>query len=152
GLFIAWRLALRISTPITALARAAPALGRGEVSALPDPGPTDEVRGLSHALGEASTAIRDREERQRVAEQALRAADRAKDEFLAMLGHELRNPLASVSNAAHMLTLARRDQATIDNVSEILTRQVQHMSRLVDDLLEVGRVTGGKVRLDLTPL
>jgi signal transduction histidine kinase/ActR/RegA family two-component response regulator len=152
GLFIAWRLAKRISTPITALAHAAPALGRGEVSALPDAGPIDEVRDLSRALGEASAAVRDREERQRVAEQALRAADRAKDEFLAMLGHELRNPLASVSNAAQLLHIARHDQAAIDNVSEILTRQVQHMTRLVDDLLEVGRVTGGKVRLERAPI
>jgi signal transduction histidine kinase/ActR/RegA family two-component response regulator len=152
GLFIAWRLALRISAPITALARAAPALGRGEVSALPSAGPIDEVQDLSRALGQASAAIRDREERQRVAEQALRDADRAKDEFLAMLGHELRNPLASVSNAAQLLHLARRDQGAIDNVSEILSRQVQHMTRLVDDLLEVGRVTGGKVRLDKEPL
>ena len=146
GAVVAWRLASRLSQPIAALAEAAPALGRGEASALPDPGPVDEVRGLSRALGEAAEAIRDREERQRQAEQALRAADRAKDEFLAMLGHELRNPLASVSNAAQLLKIARDQPGMLDNVSDILGRQVEHMTRLVDDLLEVGRLTGGKVR------
>ena len=87
GLWIASWLALRISRPIAALATAAPALGRGETSALPPAGDVDEVRELAHALGESAVAIRDREERQRQAEHALRAADRAKDEFLAMLGH-----------------------------------------------------------------
>ena len=152
GLWIASWLALRISKPIAALATAAPALGRGETSALPPAGDVDEVRELARALGESAVAIRDREERQRQAEHALRAADRAKDEFLAMLGHELRNPLASVSNAAQLLKMARQHPHVLDNVSAILGRQVEHMTRLVDDLLEVGRVTGGKVRLQREPL
>ena len=152
GLWIAWVLASRISAPISALANAAPAVGRGEASAIPPPGPVEEVRLLSKALSEAAGAIREREERQRLAEQALRAADRAKDEFLAMLGHELRNPLSSVSNAAQLLRLGRHDPALLDNVSDILARQAEHMTRLVDDLLEVGRVTGGKVRLEREPL
>lgn len=152
GLSIAWYLASRISRPIAALAAAAPRLGHGDVSALPPPSGIDEVRGLSSALGEAAAAISEREERQRLAEQALRSADRAKDEFLAMLGHELRNPLASVSNAAQLLKLAPREPAVIDNVSDILSRQIEHMTRLVDDLLEVGRVTGGKVRLERAAL
>ena len=152
GLGIAWWLASRISQPIAALARAAPALGRGEASALPPAGYVDEVRELARALGDSAVAIRDREERQRQAEQALRAADRAKDEFLAMLGHELRNPLASVSNAAQLLKMARNQPQVLENVSAILGRQVEQMTRLVDDLLEVGRVTGGKVRLQREPL
>lgn len=152
GLWIAWWLASRISQPIAALARAAPALGRGEASALPPAGSVNEVSELARALGESAIAIRDREERQRQAEHALRAADRAKDEFLAMLGHELRNPLASVSNAAQLLKMARDQPQVLENVSAILGRQVEHMTRLVDDLLEVGRVTGGKVRLQREPL
>lgn len=147
GLWIAWWLASRISQPISALARAAPALGRGEAAALPPVGAIDEVRELGRALGESAVAIRDREERQRHAEHALRTADRAKDEFLAMLGHELRNPLASVSNAAQLLKMARDQPQVLESVSAILGRQVEQMTRLVDDLLEVGRVTGGKVRL-----
>ena len=152
GLWIAWWLASRISAPIAALAKAAPALGRGETSALPPAGSVDEVSELARALGESAVAIRDREERQRQAEHALRAADRAKDEFLAMLGHELRNPLASVSNAAQLLKMAQNQPQVLENVSAILGRQVEHMTRLVDDLLEVGRVTGGKVRLQREPL
>ena len=152
GLWIAWWLASRISQPIAALARAAPALGRGETSALPPAGSVDEVNELARALGDSAVAIRDREERQRQAEHALRTADRAKDEFLAMLGHELRNPLASVSNAAQLLKMARHQPQVLENVSAILGRQVEHMTRLVDDLLEVGRVTGGKVRLQREPL
>ena len=152
GLWIAWWLASRISQPIAALARAAPALGRGETAALPSGGSVDEVSELARALGESAAAIRNREERQREAEHALRAADRAKDEFLAMLGHELRNPLASVSNAAQLLKMARNQPQVLENVSAILSRQVEHMTRLVDDLLEVGRVTGGKVRLQREPL
>jgi signal transduction histidine kinase len=138
GLWIAWRLAARISEPIAALAAAAPAVGRGEASALPPPGPVEELRLLSGALAEAATAIGMR--------------DRAKDEFLAMLGHELRNPLASVSNAAQILKLGRERPEVLEHVSQILERQVGHMARLVDDLLEVGRLTGGKVRLERAPL
>jgi signal transduction histidine kinase/ActR/RegA family two-component response regulator len=152
GLWIAWWLASRISQPIAALARAAPALGRGEALALPPAGSVDEVSELARALGESAVAIRDREERQRQAEHALRTADRAKDEFLAMLGHELRNPLASVSNAAQLLKMARNQPQVLENISAILGRQVEHMTRLVDDLLEVGRVTGGKVQLQREPL
>ena len=152
GLWIAWRVASRISGPIAALAAAAPAVARGEAGALPPPGTVNEVRMLSAALADAARTVREREERQRAAEQALRAADRAKDEFLAMLGHELRNPLASVSNAAQLLRLAREQPGVLDNVSAILGRQVEHMTRLVDDLLEVGRVTGGKVRLERAPV
>ena len=108
----------------------------------------DELRQLVRALEEAGDAIREREHKQQTAEQALRAADRAKDEFLAMLGHELRNPLASVSNASHLLKAAPGRPDVIETVGAILARQVEQMTRLVDDLLEVGRVTGGKIRLE----
>ena len=152
GLWIAWILAARMTRAIAALASAAPAIGRGDVSALPPPAPIDEVRELATALGDAARAIRDREQRQTAAEQALRSADRAKDEFLAMLGHELRNPLASVSNVALLLKHARQQPALLDNVSAVLERQVKHMTHLVDDLLDMGRVTGGKIRLEREPL
>jgi signal transduction histidine kinase/CheY-like chemotaxis protein len=152
GLYVALKLAERISEPIVALAAAAPALGRGEDSGLSVVESVDEVRALSRALTDASLAIREREERQRVAQQALRTADRAKDEFLAMLAHELRNPLASMSNVAQLLKIAGDQPQVLEKVSDILSRQVEHMTRLVDDLLEVGRVTGGKVRLQCAPL
>ena len=86
------------------------------------------------------------------AEEALRQADRRKDEFLAMLAHELRNPLAPISTAAHMLRLAGAPSPGVARASEIIGRQVGHLTRLVDDLLDVSRVTRGLVELDLAPV
>ena len=84
-------------------------------------------------------------------EAALRASDRAKDEFLAMLGHELRNPLAALAAVAHVLRAKVTDD-TARNATDVLGRQVQHMSRLTEDLLDVSRVTRGKVSLNRRPL
>jgi PAS domain S-box-containing protein len=86
------------------------------------------------------------------AEDALRQADRRKDEFLAMLAHELRNPLAPIAAAADLLTLGRADEAQIRQTSAIITRQVRHMTGLIDDLLDVSRVTRGLVKLDKVTL
>ena len=81
------------------------------------------------------------------AEEALREADRRKDQFLAMLGHELRNPLAPISSAAELLQLAATDPEKVRSVSRIIARQVGHMTGIVDDLLDVSRVTSGLVVL-----
>jgi PAS domain S-box-containing protein len=81
------------------------------------------------------------------AEAALRQADRRKDEFLAMLAHELRNPLAPISAAAELMELAPLDQARLRQTSRVISRQVQHMNSLVDDLLDVSRLTRGLVVL-----
>ena len=79
---------------------------------------------------------------------ALKEADRRKDEFLAMLAHELRNPLAPVSNAVEILRLSgAKDPEAVDMACEILSRQVSHMARLIDDLLDVARIARGKVQL-----
>jgi CheY-like chemotaxis protein len=75
-------------------------------------------------------------------------ADRRKNEFLAILAHELRNPLAPIRNSLDVLRLARDDQATLAATVEILERQVNHMVRLVDDLLEVSRISRGIIELD----
>lgn len=72
-------------------------------------------------------------------------ANRSKDEFLAMLGHELRNPLAPIVTALHLMAL--RDDAASANERNIIERQVAHLSRLVDDLLDVSRITQGKIQL-----
>ncbi len=80
-------------------------------------------------------------------------ANRLKDEFLAMLGHELRNPLGAISNAVHILERvkdARGGSGT--HAREIIARQVQHLSGLIDDLLDVGRVVTGKIHLDRSPI
>ena len=85
---------------------------------------------------------------QKTGEAELRAAARRKDEFLAMLAHELRNPLAPISNAAQLLAMPGLDERRLRYSSEIIGRQVRHMTELVDDLLDVSRVTRGLVQLD----
>ena len=88
-------------------------------------------------------------ERQRLAEVLARAEEaiRAKDEFLAMLSHELRNPLAPIVTALHLMRL-RADAGGTAREREVIERQVAHLVRLVDDLLDVSRITRGKVRLE----
>jgi PAS domain S-box-containing protein len=90
-------------------------------------------------------------ERKRV-EAALQEADRRKDEFLAMLAHELRNPLAPIRNAAQVLKLVGPADAHQEWAREVIERQTQHLTRLVDDLLDVSRITRGKITLQCEPL
>jgi PAS domain S-box-containing protein len=87
------------------------------------------------------------EEALRESAQRLAEADRRKDEFLATLAHELRNPLAPIRNALHFLQLRDTGDADVRNARDIIDRQVRHMVRLVDDLLDVSRVTLGQIRL-----
>ncbi|HEY8158805.1 MAG TPA: PAS domain S-box protein [Methylobacter sp.] len=89
-----------------------------------------------------------------LAEQAwqLRETDRRKDEFLAMLAHELRNPLAPISNAVEILKLTELEPAQIARCTDMINRQVKHLARLVDDLLDVSRISRGLVELKKEPL
>ena len=91
------------------------------------------------------------QERERAAA-ALREADRRKDEFLATLAHELRNPLSPISNALEILRLSGNTDATAQPVLEMMDRQVNHLVRLVDDLLDVSRITLGKMVLRRAPI
>jgi PAS domain S-box-containing protein len=77
----------------------------------------------------------------------LRDADRRKDEFLALLAHELRNPLAPIRNALQVMRQANGDPATAERSREMIERQVQQMVRLVDDLMDVSRISRGKLQL-----
>ena len=77
----------------------------------------------------------------------IREADRHKDEFLAMLAHELRNPLAPLMNALHLLRPGGLEGAEAEQVRDVAERQVRHLTRLVDDLLDVSRISTGKVQL-----
>jgi PAS domain S-box-containing protein len=79
-------------------------------------------------------------------EEALRSADRSKDEFLATLAHELRNPLAPIRNALEIMRLTR-EQETLDSARHIIERQLTQMIHLVDDLLDISRITQGKIEL-----
>ncbi len=99
---------------------------------------------------ESSNAILTRETRDRAAaEAALRVADRRKDEFLAILAHELRNPLAPIANALAILRSVSLD-ATAAKMTGLIERQVRQLVRLVDDLLDVSRITTGKLVLRKT--
>ena len=80
-------------------------------------------------------------------EQELREADRRKNEFLATLAHELRNPMAPLRNGLHIVRLSSEPDSPLHGVVEIMDRQLNHLVRLVDDLLDIGRITSGKVAL-----
>ena len=89
-------------------------------------------------------ALREREER-------LKESDRRKDEFLAMLAHELRNPLAPIRTGLELIRLAGNTPDAVERVRAMMERQVGHMVRLIDDLLDVSRITSGKIRLQRQP-
>jgi PAS domain S-box-containing protein len=85
-------------------------------------------------------------------EQELLEQSKRKDEFLAMLAHELRNPLAPIRNAASLLTVGAPNEARLQRARGVIDRQVSHLTRLIDDLLDVSRITRGKIRLDAEPI
>ena len=112
------------------------------------------VRAPDGELVGFSKVTRDLTERRRVEEEraarlAAEEANRAKDEFLALLGHELRNPLAPIVTALQLMKLRSNGEPTREQ--DVIDRQVRHMVRLVDDLLDVARITRGKVDLDRQP-
>ncbi len=87
----------------------------------------------------------ERELRQRLVE--LADADRQKNEFLAMLAHELRNPLAPMRNALHLMKMPGADEAVIEGARDMIERQLHYLVRLIDDLLDVSRIVRGKIEL-----
>jgi PAS domain S-box-containing protein len=116
---------------------------------------TDEDETLCVRLAEqAAVAIQNAQlfARQEAARADADAANRAKDEFLAMLGHELRNPLGAISNAVHVLSRLGDSETRATHARGVIERQVQHLGRLVDDLLDVSRVMTGKIILQPEPL
>jgi PAS domain S-box-containing protein len=106
----------------------------------------------ARALAENSLArLRANEERLRCSEEALRDADQRKDEFLALLAHELRNPLAPIRYALAANRKAERTPAQRRWAEEVMERQIAHMSRLLDDLLDISRITRGTLELKKAP-
>jgi PAS domain S-box-containing protein len=110
-----------------------------------------EVFGLMVIAVDITTEVESRSHVERLNVE-LEAAARAKDEFLAMLAHELRNPLAPIGAAAELLQIMKLDENRIRQTSQVIGRQVRHMTGLVDDLLDVSRLTRGLVDLELAPL
>jgi signal transduction histidine kinase len=104
------------------------------------------------SAAELERKVKERTEALARANEALRDADRRKDEFLATLAHELRNPLAPIRNALEILRLADDSGEVVARQRERLERQVAQLVRLVDDLLDVSRITTGKLRLNPEPL
>jgi PAS domain S-box-containing protein len=112
------------------------------------------VLSVSLDITERSRIEAERQARQEEAEalaESLRAAERAKDAFLAMLGHELRNPLGTITNAVAVLDKVGGSD-TSRNLVAVIGRQAGHLARLVDDLLDVARLSSGKIELRLEPL
>jgi signal transduction histidine kinase/CheY-like chemotaxis protein len=86
------------------------------------------------------------------ANRALKEADKRKDEFLAMLAHELRNPLAPINSAAELLPLVAGNPSRVRSAGQVISKQVKHLTGLVEDLLDVSRVTSGMVDIEREPV
>ena len=90
--------------------------------------------------------------RERASRASAEAANRAKDEFVAMLGHEFRNPLSAIVNAVHILERPAAPEETTRHAREVIARQAKNITRMVEDLLEINRIATGKIRLDPQPM
>lgn len=110
-------------------------------------GMLDEVVRRTLALEQSNRTLQHEMGERRAAEEALLAADRRKDEFLATLAHELRNPLAPISNGLAILRMAGADEASALQAREIMERQLRQMVRLIDDLIDVSRISTGKLSI-----
>jgi len=146
----AFMFAGRVARDLRATANAASAVSRGEHPDVPD-SIVLEVGQVGAAIERSAALLAERERerdehlaRAEEARAAAEAADRAKDEFLAMLGHELRNPLSPIVTAAELLR-ARFDPPPRE--VEVIGRQTRQLTRLVDDLLDASRITRGKITL-----
>ena len=155
----------RFIRAIESAGRAAVALGKGE-RPVPRPTALVEVDALNRALVGAGELLdaerRSRQaaesERERLlasemsAREAAQAQNVAKDQFLAMLGHELRNPLAAISGAISLLEMGGMDDERAGRYREIIRRQNRHLAHIINDLLDVSRLMAGKITLERQPL
>ncbi|HET9211061.1 MAG TPA: sensor histidine kinase [Thermoanaerobaculia bacterium] len=144
----------RLSRSIESAALAAGALARGDRPAI-EPPSVAEVALLAAALERSADLLLARDQalqehlaRAEAARAEAETASRAKDEFLAMLGHELRNPLSPILNGTHLLRELLPPDEKVERVRTMIERQVAHITRMVDDLLETSRITRGKIVLE----
>jgi len=149
AVLLAWVQSKRVMAPIESLKQAAAALGRGEPVEVP-PLEVVELEGIASAIKEAAA------ERERAASQVAAAlheakdANSSKDQFLAVLGHELRNPLAPIATAVQLMALKGDEKTAAER--RIIERQLGHVTRLVDDLLDISRITSGRLAIRREPL
>jgi signal transduction histidine kinase/CheY-like chemotaxis protein len=145
ALLLATALARKIAVPIVSFAAGMRALVSGGKIDMPGAVAIREIGEATNELAKAAAAVRSREA-------AAREAERAKDDFLAILSHELRNPLATLAAAAYLLRRSAANDPAASAAADTVARQVQHMTRMVDDLLDLNRITKGKVSLSREPL
>ena len=152
GLIAANLVGRTIVTPMHDLEDSAERMGRGEPPGMPRTR-LEEVHRVAAALARAHDERNALFQSEHEARVAAETASKAKDEFLAMLGHELRNPLAAITNATHLI---ERQGVSLDTTAAtatgIIARQARHLTRLTDDLLDAGRVILGKISLSRVPL
>src|SRR5688572_8956379 len=152
SLAVAWLVSIwlqrAVTDPILAVAAAArQVFERRDFSVRAEKRTEDEIGVLADTLNRMLADLEREMGERREAESALKAADRRKDEFLATLAHELRNPLAPIRNALYIMQAARDNPVAAAEGRAIIERQLHQMVRLVDDLLDVSRITTGKLAL-----
>ncbi|HVO89981.1 MAG TPA: ATP-binding protein [Casimicrobiaceae bacterium] len=151
-LLSAW-LQAAVTQPVLEIARVARAvMDRHDFSLRAEKTTTDEVGVLVDAFNSMLMEVGRRTADLERSEEALLLADRRKDEFLATLAHELRNPLAPIRNSLQILRVKGDDPATVAQVRPIMERQLMQLVRLVDDLLDVSRITTGKLTVRSEPV
>jgi signal transduction histidine kinase len=142
SLAVAREVSHSIQRPMRRLTQAAQAVGRGEVPEVGDPDAWDVVE-----VHEVAVSLRSAAEARQDSERMLREADQRKDAFIATLSHELRNPLSPIRQAAHVLAAPQATSAQRQSSKAIIDRQVHRMALLLEDLLDVARVTRGTLAL-----
>lgn len=116
------------------------------------PASDDELHRLIASLQQRTSALEAEVKRRAAVERELAQLNARKDEFLAILGHELRNPMASIGNAIAIMAHSKQDPEVLELARKVVDRQFTQLNRLVDDLLDVSRVTTGKLQLRLEPV
>lgn len=152
GVVAAYLLARRFTQPMRRLSEAAARVAGGDYSGQVPVTSRDEIGILSASFNEMLGAIRQRGVERDKAETALQIADQRKDNFLAILGHELRNPVSAIAAGVQEWAETEDDRDASRFVREVIGRQTENLKRLVDDLLDVARITTGKIELRKEPV
>jgi signal transduction histidine kinase len=150
GIVLAFFLSHAITKPITRLAASARAMQQGRFDQDERGGGPAEVRQLAHAFSTMARSIGDLVHREQAARLEAEDASRLKDAFLATLSHELRTPLSAILGWSSMIAGGKVDQAGTAHAFEVIERNARRQARLIDDLLDLSRLTSGQMRLRLS--